>query len=113
MKKKNFVSMPIKGSEWHFFLEKATVYKRNHGADSGAITYIKEKEVYFNAADFDTNTVRHEIVHVYVAESNINSSPDFTKDDLEDLLCEIFGEHGPLICQQADYIHNKLLTKTI
>lgn len=109
MASKKFVTRSIKGAEWHFYLESSSVYKRKHGSDSDAITYIKEREVYFNRAEFDTNCVRHELFHIYVAESNINSSPDFTKDDMEDLGAEIMGESGPLIIQEADFIHNKLL----
>lgn len=106
---KKFVTRNIKGAEWHFYLESSSVYRRKHGSDSGAIVYIKEREVFFNKAEFDTNAVRHEIFHIYVAESNTNSSPDFTKDDMEDLGAEIMGEHGALIVQEADFIHNKLL----
>lgn len=109
MASKKFVTRTIKGAEWHFYLESQTVYKRKHGSDSDAITYIKEREVFFNRPGFDTNVVRHELFHIYVAESNTNSSPDFTKDDMEDLGAEIMGEHGPLIVQEADFIHNKLL----
>jgi hypothetical protein len=109
MVSKRFVTRIIKGAEWHFYLESASVYKRKHGSDSDAITYIKEREVYFNRADFDTNCVRHELFHIYIAESNTNSSPDFTKDDMEDLGAEIIGEFGPLIVHEADFIHNKLL----
>lgn len=109
MANKKFVRRNIKGAEWHFYLESPSVYKRKHGSDSDAITYPKEREVYFNKAEFDTNAVRHEIFHIYVAESNTNSSPDFTKDDMEDLGAEIVGEYGPLIVQDADFIHNKLL----
>ena len=105
---KKFVTRIIKGAEWHFYLESAATYTRKHGSDSEAITYVKEREVYFNRADFDTYTVRHELFHIYVSESNTNSSPDFTKADMEDLGAEIIGEFGPLIVQEADFIHNKL-----
>lgn len=106
---KKFVIRNIKGSEWHFYLESPSVYKRKHGSDSAAIVYLKEREVFFNRAEFDTDAVRHELFHIYVAESNTKSSPDFTKDDMEDLGAEIMGEHGPSIIQEADFIHNKLL----
>lgn len=109
MTSKKFVTKSIKGNEWHFYLETPTTYKRKHGNDSDAITYIKERQVFFNRAEFDTNVVRHELFHIYVAESNTVSSPDFTKDDMEDLGAEIVGESGPLIIQDADFIHNKLL----
>lgn len=109
MKKKNFVAIPIKGSEWHFFLESTTVYKRKHGTDSEAIMYPKEKEVYFNASMFDTSNVKHELFHVYVAESHVISSSDFTKDDMEEIGAEIVGEFNELISYQANVIHNKLL----
>jgi hypothetical protein len=109
MASNKFVSRTIKGSEWHFYLESGSTYKRKHGSDSDAITYVKEREVYFNRPGFDTNAVRHELFHIYISESNTNSSPDFTKDDMEDLGAEIVGEFGPLIVQEADFIHNKLL----
>jgi hypothetical protein len=106
---KKFVTRIIKGAEWHFYLEISSTYVRKHGSDSEAITYPKEREVYFNKAYFDTNVVRHEIFHIFVHESNTTSSPDFTKDDMEDLGAEITGEHGPFIIHEADFIHNKLV----
>ena len=106
---KKFVSRIIKGSEWHFYLESPTTYIRKHGSDSDAITYTKEREVYFNRSEFDTNCVRHELFHIYIVESNTNSSPDFTKDDMEDLAAEIIGEFGPLLVFESDFIYNKLL----
>ena len=106
---KKFVTRTIKGAEWHFYLESGSVYKRKHGSDSDAITYVKEREVYFNRPGFDTSAVRHELFHIYIAESNTNSSPDFTKDDMEDLGAEIIGESGPLIMFDSDFIYNKLL----
>lgn len=106
---KKFVTRNVKGAEWHFYLESASTYVRKHGSDSEAITYLKEREVFFNKCEFDTNVVRHELFHIYVYESNTNSSPDFTKDDMEDLGAEIIGEFGALLVQEADFIHNKLL----
>lgn len=109
MSRKKFLSRLIKGSEWHFYLESPRVYERNHGGDSDAVTYPKEREVYFNRSAFDTNVVRHELMHIFVSESQVVSSPDFTKDDMEDLAAEIVGEFGPFLVQEADFIHNKLI----
>ncbi len=109
MASKKFVTRMLKGAEWHFYLEASATYVRKHGSDSEAITYPKEREVYFNKTYFDTNTVRHELFHIFVHESNTTSSPDFTKDDMEDLGAEIVGESAPLIVQESDFIHNKLL----
>lgn len=103
MAKKNSITIEIKGAHYEFILQSPQTYKRNHGSDSSAITYIKEKKVYFKTDDFTPNVVRHELIHVFVAESH-TSSANLTEEQLEELFCEIIAESYFLIGQICDRI---------
>lgn len=102
MKKKKF-SYNIKGIEWDFYTQTSRSYVRDHGKDSGAITYLHDKEVYFNLSQFVPGTVRHELMHVYVQSSGINSA-SLTADQMEELCAEIFEIHGPEMTLLTDKI---------
>jgi hypothetical protein len=104
MSKKKKFTYRIKDVEWHFFCLPQSSYARSHGKDSDAITYPHDKEVYFNRARFLPGAIRHEIFHVYVASSGINSA-NLTVDQMEELGAEIYEQHGP----EMDVLVDKLL----
>jgi len=94
MAKAKFYTSIIKGHEWKFYAQSTNAYKRAHGSDSHAITYYKDREVFFQLTSLSPNYVRHELVHCYIASSSINSS-SLTADQMEELAAELIGEHGP------------------
>lgn len=94
----------IKGHEWTFYAEKSRTYNRKHGSDSHAITYTHEREIYFNIESLAPDYVRHELFHAFVASSSTNSS-NLTKDQMEELCAELYGEHGP----EMELLVNKIL----
>ena len=93
MSKKLKYSCKIKGLDWSFQCQSQLSYTREHGKDSDAITYTHEKEVYFNKAKLLPSTVRHELLHCYVASSGINSA-SLTADQMEEICAEIFEHHA-------------------
>lgn len=94
----------VKGVDWEFHLQSASVYKRNHGGDSGAITYLGDKEVYINQSQLSPGTIRHEIMHVYAKSSGMNSST-LNGDQAEELCAELYEFHGP----EMDLLVDKIL----
>lgn len=104
MSKKRILKYTIKGIDWEFFFQSNASYVRQHGNDSGAISYHEDGEVYFNSAYLSPGKVRHEIMHVYVASSGTNSA-SLTKDQMEELCAEIYESHGP----EMDVLVDKLL----
>jgi hypothetical protein len=93
MKRKPYVDK-VKGINWEFHLQSNAAYVRNHGKDSGAITYLGDKQVWFNQVQLSPGTVRHEVFHVYIASSGV-SSATLTADNMEEIAAEIYESFGP------------------
>lgn len=91
MAKKRSITIDIKGVPYEFILQSPQTYRRNHGSDSDAITYTKEKKVYFRRDEFTFRVVLHETCHAYYAESHTASS-DLTPDQVEEVFCELLSE---------------------
>lgn len=105
MSKRKFLTANIKGVEWKIYAVSNAAYVRVHGSDSDAITYIKDREIYFKLSSLAPEYVRHEVLHAYVASSNTTSS-SLKVDQMEELCCELYGEHGPAMDALVDKILN-------
>ena len=105
---KKIYTANIKGHDWKFYAQTDSTYKRNHGNDSHAITYTKDREVFFRASTLAPDYVRHELMHCYIASSSTNSA-SLSADQVEELAAEIFGEHGPEMDLLVDKILNFFL----
>lgn len=94
MKKANSITLSIKGVDWKFYAQTDASYRRSHGKDSDAVTYPHDRDCYFNKSRLLPGTVRHELMHVFVASSGTNSA-NLTVEQMEELAAEIFEQHGP------------------
>ncbi len=108
MAKAKVFSVKIKGLEWKFYAQSASSYVRKHGKDSHAITYTKDREVFFNINTLAPEYVRHELFHAYVASCSINSS-SLDAEQMEEVAAEIYGEHGPEMDLLVDQVLNFFL----
>ena len=108
MAKAKFFSAKIKGIEWKFYAQSPTTYSRRHGKDSHAITYTKDREIFFNINTLAPDYVRHEIFHAYVASSSVNSA-GLSNDQMEEICAELYGEHGPEMDLLTDQLLNFFL----
>lgn len=108
MAKVRSLKIKIKGIEWAIFAQTPAAYKRKHGSDSHAITYTKDREIFFNISTLAPDYVRHEVFHAYIASSSTNSS-SLTADQVEELAAELYGEHGPEMDLAVDQILNFFL----
>jgi len=108
MAKVRSIKIKIKGIEWSIFAQTPAAYKRKHGSDSHAITYPKEREIFFNISTLAPDYVRHEVFHAYIASSSTNSS-SLTTDQMEELSAELYGEHEPDMNLAVDQILNFFL----
>lgn len=103
MKRKPYTSL-VKGISWDFHLQSSTAYRRAHGKDSGAISYLGDKDVYFDSSQLSPGVVRHEVLHVFVASSGTNSA-SLDASQMEELCAEIYETHGP----EMDLLVDKIL----
>jgi hypothetical protein len=108
MAKLRCIKIKIKGIEWAIYAQTPAAYKRKHGSDSHAITYPKDREIYFNISTLAPDYVRHEVFHAYISSSSTNSS-SLTADQMEELAAELYGEHEPDMNLAVDQILNFFL----
>jgi hypothetical protein len=102
-KKKPFIAS-IKGITWEFHLQSNASYVRYNGKDSGAITYLGDKDVYFNQSQLTPGIVRHEVFHVFISSSGINSTT-LSACNMEEICCEIYESFGP----EMDLVVDRIL----
>lgn len=110
MKHNTHLTLNIKGRNWHFILYTDKQYDKKFKEDDSddedcATTDPAENTVYFRRSKFNLPTIRHELMHVVVFSSLVESS-DLSRTQMEDLCCEIVGEHGLEICNWAEEIMN-------
>ena len=94
MRKATSIALTIKGLEWKFYIQTDITYRKNHGKDSDAVTYTHDREVYFNKSRLLPGVIRHELIHVMVASSGVNSA-NLDVEQMEELCAEIYESHGP------------------
>ena len=102
MKRKPYIAN-VRGITWEFHLQSNAAYVRQNGKDSGAITYLGDKDVWFNQAHLSPGNVRHEVFHVYIASAGINSA-SLTVDQMEEIAAETFESFGPEMSLLVDKI---------
>lgn len=108
MAKVRSIKIKIKGIEWAIFAQTPAAYKRKHGSDSHAITYTKDREIFFNLSTLAPDYVRHEVFHAFIASSSINSS-FLSNEQFEEVCAEVYGGHGPEMDLVVDQILNFFL----
>lgn len=103
MSRKKHFTAQIKGMEWKFYSQSLTAYEKAHGKDSDAVTYTHDMEVFFSKPRLLPGIVRHELFHVYIASSGINSA-GLNTEQMEELCAELFEVHGLEMILLADKI---------
>jgi hypothetical protein len=97
------LKIQIKGSDWSFAFLPNAQYSKRFGVDSSAITLLDSRKVFFNKSLIKPGTVRHELLHVLIAECNIESA-FLAPAQIEELCASI-------ICDQWNNIN--IWTETI
>lgn len=67
-------------------------YRSAHGKDSMAICLKHHRKIVLTEKYVDIHTIRHELVHAYVASCCVESM-HIKGDDMEELLCEVLSYH--------------------
>jgi hypothetical protein len=107
MKPLTSIILSIKGREWHFklFTDRAfdKLHNPNGDENNAAMTCLNIHEVHFAKSDWCNTDIRHEICHVFYAMTN-TSSAGHDPLQVEETLCEVFGQHGPEMITLADRV---------
>lgn len=97
----------ILGQKWKAYLHEEEKYIRNHGDDTEAYTWPKEKEIHFNEEEFCLRVVTHELVHAFYSET-CTTAACLDAAQVEEVLAEMFGYHGDKILRLARKLYKAL-----
>jgi len=98
MSSKKSITLNIKGTDWKFVSLTAKQFEKENPPDNDdyidhACADNEKHTVFFKKEMISAHTIRHELQHVLVFESLIESS-DLNAHQMEDLCCEIVGKHN-------------------
>ena len=110
MKLNQHISLNIKGRDWYFILLSDKVFDKRFppeqdGDETCAVAEPKESAVYLKKSLLTIPTIRHEIFHILVFSSLIESS-SLDRLQMEELGAEIMGEHALEVCIWAEKVMN-------
>ncbi len=109
------ITLPLKGKNWTFRLFTDRAFDKMHNSsvdpdenDNAGMTVFSQYEVHFPKTEWDIVDIRHEILHIYKFMSHTGSAT-LDAGQTEELLCEIFGNHGLEMCMYADQVAERFL----
>lgn len=82
----------IRGLIWSVEIMPLKKLKKLYGKDSIAITLPDTRSIYLTPESSD-ETIRHELIHAYLAENNLNSCHDISLKDFEEIVAETISNH--------------------
>lgn len=112
MKPLTHILKNIKGKDWTFklFTDKTfdKLHNPNGDEDNAGMTVFSKYEVHFPKSEWDLADLKHEIMHIYKFMSYTGSA-ELDASQTEELMCEIFGNHGLEMCVLADQVAERFL----
>lgn len=102
------IKIYIKDIEWSFCILDDKAYETKYGTSSHGITDKYELLVDFKASSFNKRLVNHEIFHVYIASSCINSVEEINEDSMEEIGAEIIEFHLEQMMSITKKLYNTL-----
>jgi hypothetical protein len=102
---KRVVKFKVKGSIWTAVMLIDEKYDERFIEDAPTVSMCVEnkKHIFFKETEFLKSNVLHELLHAFVSETNVRSA-DLNPSQMEELACEIVGEH----CGELDKIATKI-----
>jgi hypothetical protein len=104
------IKLKIKGENWRAFKLNALTYEKKFGDDSDAITLKQDREIYFKKGHITMGTVRHELLHALVSETNTDSA-NLNEEQKEEICCSIMDFHWHELFYLTEIIIDKLVLK--
>lgn len=91
----------ICGHKWILLFMPQANYESRHGSDSQGVTTSDNRRIYISEEGASYETIVHELVHAYMAELCVSSTTRLTKNDLEEVYCELMSRHGKQLLRLA------------
>lgn len=101
------IKLKVLDQDWKVYLFEDDKYCRLLGQDSAGLTNPRDKELYFNLDDITPIVVRHELCHAFYASSGVDSV-NFTLDQQEEFMCDMFAIHGDRILRLSRRLYKEL-----
>lgn len=99
------LKLQIRGREWLVqFLPKIS-FEKKHGPSIMGITYIRSREIHFPKSP-QLNTIIHELIHAYMAESNLQGCKNLNNEDFEEIIADTLSEFWEEITLHSRQIQN-------
>lgn len=112
-KSRSSFTVLIKGAKWKARLLKHNEYmklpKEKIGEYDIAYCDDVERELVFNLVNLSRGVIRHELLHAYVAEANIESTTSLTIIDMEEICCSILQNQF----MEMEKIVDKIITEAM
>lgn len=98
----------IHGDDWKIVLHSPKQFEKLHGKYPGAITILDRKEIHFQYNQIRTDTILHELYHVFFYYSNTDSA-FITKDQKEEIFADTISRNLFKTMNYIFIIYNFLL----
>ena len=102
------IPFDILGKRWTLRLLRRRKYVKKNGDDSHAVTKTWKRTIDLGPTGYDVETIRHELVHAFLAEMGYESVGELTAAQVEELCCELFARRGAEILALADELLEKM-----
>lgn len=91
----------ILGHRWVLLFMPQAAYDSRHGDDSEGCTMQNTRRIYISEEGASYQTIVHELVHAYMGELCVSTTTRLSKNDLEEIFCELVAKHGKQIIRLA------------
>lgn len=92
--------------KWRAYIFTVKEYEKLIDDSSAATTYFDSKQIVFKLDEFNHTTIRHELMHALIHGSVGSTTLD--AHDLEEVVCEQFGQHAPKLMRLSTKIYKDL-----
>lgn len=95
--------------KWNYYAFSKVEYQKRH-PDRESVAMCMKGEFYmdFLKEELDLPTVIHEVTHAFVSSCCLDSCDSISKEDMEEIFCEINGYHLEDILKVSKKIYKDL-----
>ena len=100
-------NLNIRGDEYRVYLVlQSALDKQVEGAQ--ACMDFEDKTIYHTLENLTITNITHELLHCYIAATYIHELVDLSKDDFEEIMCEVVSRSWHEIGQMAGEVKEAL-----
>lgn len=101
------IPFQVMGRKWNVILQDTKRFRKSQCDKTIAYTDGDEREIHVGTQGRDIETIRHELVHAYMAEFCLNSA-DLDNENLEEIYADFMAKRGHELLKLADVIFKRI-----